>query len=84
MGFQDAVSSPAPPSIIDDYDAREAAGTLVKAHEIQANPPLHAAAKKHARKKMAAFGKVVDGTPLHGAKKKKHSAGKPAGMSRMK
>lgn len=45
----------------DDYQAQDDMHTLMRAHEIKSNPKRHAAAKAHAKKKLAGMKAVVAG-----------------------
>ena len=49
---------------IDDYEAQDAARTLTRAHEITANPALHKAASRHAKKQMRGLSKVAGMKPI--------------------
>lgn len=49
------------PSPMDDYQAQSDMHTLMEAHAIKSNPKRHAAAKAHAKKKLAGMSAIVAG-----------------------
>jgi hypothetical protein len=53
----------------DDWEAKDAMNTLQRADEIQANPGLHRAAKRHARKQARALKKIASAKPMAASKR---------------
>lgn len=52
------------PSPSDDYEGRSAMRTLQEAHQIKANPSLHARAIKHAKREVSSLRKVAGSKPM--------------------
>lgn len=53
----------------DEWQGRDAADTLLRAHDIVAKPTLHAAARRHARKQMRSLKRVAEAKPLPSTKR---------------
>ena len=53
----------------DDWEAKDAMSTLQRADEIQQNPGLHQAAKRHAKKQMRALKRISGAKPMPTSKR---------------
>lgn len=66
------VADPSPSKLSHEYDewqGKDAADTLLRAHDIVRTPGLHRAAKKSARKQMRSLKRVADAKPLPASKR---------------
>lgn len=61
MAKKSSVTKAAVPAGMDDYQAQDDMRTLMQAHEVRSDPKRHAAAKAHAKKKLAAMQRVASG-----------------------